>query len=196
MQKLIFLFFSLIFLIPKGDAQILQKIDNWDYQTLKYLETTRTEEKTHILKNISDANNYVNAAIPLGLLIAGTVHDDKAMRQNALYVATSSASTALFNFALKNLFKRKRPFNVHVSLTPVYIPKSYSFPSGHTSLSFSTATALSRAYPKWYVIVPSYLWAGTVGYSRMYLGAHNPSDVIAGGILGTGTALGFGFMKK
>ena len=65
---------------------------------------------------------------------------------------------------------------------------SPSFPSGHTSDAFSLATALSIVYPKWYVVVPAYAWAVTVGYSRMALGVHYPGDVLAGALIGAGSA--------
>ena len=170
-------------------------IDKMDLRILESLAAKRTSQQTRVMRVISDANNYVNAAIPAGLFIAGVIDGDKGMRQNAAYVASSTATTALLNFALKKIFKRERPFIAHIGFKAVYEPASYSFPSGHTSASFSTATALSHAYPKWYVIAPSFIWAGTVGYSRMYLGVHNPSDVAAGAILGTGTAFGLGFMR-
>jgi undecaprenyl-diphosphatase len=171
------------------------KVDDIDLQILQKMEANRTGTQTTILRTVSDLNNYVNAAVPLGLLVAGIIDNNKDMRQNALYVASSAASTALLNLAVKQIFKRQRPFRVHVTLTPVYQPGGYSFPSGHTSLSFATATALSRAYPKWYVIIPSFLWAGTVGYSRIYLGVHNPSDVAAGSLLGIGTASALSFIR-
>lgn len=170
-------------------------IDRIDLRILENLAAKRSEQQTRVMRIISDANNYVNAAIPAGLFIAGVIDQDKEMRQNATYIASSTAITALLNFGLKKIFKRPRPFTAHIGFQAVYQPTSYSFPSGHTSASFSTATALSRAYPKWYVIAPSFIWAGTVGYSRMYLGVHNPSDVAAGAILGAGTAFGMGFMK-
>ncbi|MDO9339524.1 MAG: phosphatase PAP2 family protein, partial [Bacteroidales bacterium] len=44
------------------------------------------------------------------------------------------------------------------------------------------------AYPKWYIIVPSYTWASTVAYSRMDLGVHYPSDVLIGALVGAGSA--------
>jgi len=166
-----------------------------DTQILMKLEHSRTNTQTHILRTISDANNYVNAAIPISMFVAGIADHNKDLRQNALYVASSAASTALLNFAVKQIFKRHRPFEVHATLTPVYKPGGYSFPSGHTSLSFATATALSRVYPKWYVIVPVFLWAGSVGYSRMYLGVHNPSDVLTGAALGIGTASALSFIR-
>ncbi len=171
------------------------KVDDIDLQILQKIEASRTGTQTTILRTVSDLNNYVNAAVPVGLLVAGIIDNNKDMRQNALYVASSAASTALLNLAVKQIFKRQRPFRVHVTLTPVYQPGGYSFPSGHTSLSFATATALSRAYPKWYVIIPSFLWAGTVGYSRIYLGVHNPSDVATGSLLGIGTASALSFIR-
>lgn len=61
-------------------------------------------------------------------------------------------------------------------------------PSGHTSLAFATATSLTLKYPKWYVAAPSYFWACSVGYSRMNLGVHYPSDIVAGALLGAGSA--------
>ena len=54
--------------------------------------------------------------------------------------------------------------------------------------AFATATTLTLECKKWYVAVPAYAWAAGVGYSRMYLGEHYPSDVIAGAVVGAGSA--------
>jgi membrane-associated phospholipid phosphatase len=70
-----------------------------------------------------------------------------------------------------------------------------SFPSGHTS-GFSTATSLALDYKKWYIVVPAYLWAGSVGYSRMYLGKHYPSDVLGGAIIGIGSGYLCHWLRK
>ena len=182
-----------IFWFPAAHAQ--NRINSFDLTVLQKLQADRSESQTHAMRIISDANNYVNLAIPAGLFVSGLIDQNKEMRQNALYIVSSTASTAIATFVLKKIFKRPRPFLVHISLTPVYRPGEYSFPSGHTSSSFSTATALSKAYPKWYIIAPSFVWAGTVGYSRMYLGVHNTTDVAAGAALGIGTALGLSFIR-
>jgi membrane-associated phospholipid phosphatase len=69
----------------------------------------------------------------------------------------------------------------------VTIPHSHSFPSGHTATAFAGATALSvfvpRAAPALYVL------ALAIAYSRLYVGAHFPLDVVGGAIVGVATAL-------
>lgn len=76
---------------------------------------------------------------------------------------------------------------------PQYTPYEYdsspSFPSGHVSFAFTTATSLSLQYKKWYVVAPAFLYAGVVGYSRVHLGAHYPSDVLGGALVGAGSSL-------
>ena len=89
---------------------------------------------------------------------------------------------------MKHTINRKRPFETYSDIEQATSSLGKSFPSGHTSLAFATATSLSVAYPKWYVIAPSFVWAGAVGYSRMHLGVHYPSDVFAGAIIGSGSA--------
>ncbi|RFM29178.1 PAP2 family protein [Deminuibacter soli] len=185
----------LIFTGP-NPAHAQSGLSRFDNGVLANLETRRTEGATRTLRFIADINNGVNIAVPVGLLTAGLIRNDAQMKRDAGYIASSSAITALFNFAIKRIVKRPRPFITNIHLTPVYRAGDYSFPSGHTSLSFSTATALVRSYPKWYVIVPSFAWAATVGYSRMYLGVHYPTDVAAGAMLGTGMAFATGFIRR
>jgi hypothetical protein len=170
----------------------LQRLDE---QILEDLQATRTSSETRLWRFVSDANNYVNAGIPVGVLVDGLIRNDDRTKRNGLYMAASTATTYLLNLAIKQLVRRPRPFLADPRLVPVYRPGGYSFPSGHTSSVFSVATSLSRAYPKWYVIAPSFLWATGVGYSRMYLGVHYPTDVTAGALLGTGTAFAMGFLR-
>lgn len=164
-------------------------IQQFDEQTLINISHLRTPEQTNIFLFLSKKHLYGDLGVPAGLFLGGVATSDLRMRQNALYVASSTAVSAGFTFLIKQLGKRKRPFVKNINIVPVYIAKGSSFPSGHTSAAMSTAMALSRAYPKWYVIASSMLWAGSVGYSRMYLGVHYPSDVAAGAVIGAGSAL-------
>jgi undecaprenyl-diphosphatase len=107
---------------------------------------------------------------------------------NSLYVASSVAATVIITSIAKYSIKRSRPFETYPFIEKESAGGSPSFPSGHTSEAFALATSVSLTYPKWYIIAPSFLWAGAVGYSRMDLGVHYPSDVLAGAILGAGCA--------
>ncbi|SDE69717.1 undecaprenyl-diphosphatase [Mucilaginibacter pineti] len=171
----------------------LQQLDD---RIMIDLANNRTPEQTGFFMFISKNLMYGNVGVPAGLLVGGIISNDKEMRQNSLYVASSTLLSYGFTTLIKQIVKRPRPFIQNISITPVYRPGGYSFPSGHSSSSFATATALSIAYPKWYVIAPAYLWAGATGYSRMYLGVHYPTDVATGAVLGAGSALPLLFLKK
>ena len=178
----------------KASAQ--SQIQQFDDRVMLNLADNRTPAQTGVMLFLSRTYRYGDIGIPAGLLIGGIVRNDSQMRQNALFVASSTAVSYGFTLLLKHLVKRRRPFVQNIRIVPVYRAGSTSFPSGHASTTFATATALSSAYPKWYVIAPSFLWAGSVSYSRMYLGVHYPTDVAAGAILGTGTALLLQPIKK
>ncbi len=93
-------------------------------------------------------------------------------------------SALIVNLTLKNLVARPRPFEVIDGLwVLIKKPKGYSFPSGHTSSAFSAAAVYYKCLDKKYGI-PAILLACLIGFSRLYLGVHYPSDVIAGAIIG------------
>lgn len=90
--------------------------------------------------------------------------------------------------SLKKLLSRERPYVILEKLNTFGIDLSdYSFPSGHTTASFSIATTLALNIPALTYIV--FILATIIGISRIYLGVHYPTDVAAGIILGVGSAL-------
>jgi membrane-associated phospholipid phosphatase len=156
-----------------------------DVRLLESINSKNAVPSDKFFQFMSNSNTYVNLAIPAGLGIAGLVRHDDEMVKNALVTVGASAFNAGFTYILKYTVNRKRPFDAYPNLfTKKSDAGDPSFPSGHTSSAFATATSLSLAYPKWYVIAPSYLWAGTVAYSRLHLGVHYPSDVLGGIIVG------------
>jgi len=91
-------------------------------------------------------------------------------------------------FILKNGFKRNRPEAALKNFRSVITPSDkFSFPSGHTSAAFMMATVITYFFPL--LMFPLFLWASLVGFSRVVLGVHFPTDTLMGVVLGVSTAL-------
>jgi membrane-associated phospholipid phosphatase len=194
-HRYLFILLFIITLFCAAPARAQSRLQQFDDRIMINLADNRTPQQTGIFMFLSNTYRYGDVGIPAGLLIGGIISNNKEMRQNSLYVASSTAVSYGVTELIKVLVKRRRPFVQNIHIVPVYRAQSYSFPSGHTSSTIATATALSIAYPKWYVIGPAFLWAGSVSYSRMYLGVHYPTDVAAGALLGAGSAVGMSFLK-
>jgi len=91
-------------------------------------------------------------------------------------------------FVLKNGFKRNRPQAALQNFISFVTPSDqFSFPSGHTSAAFMMATLISYFMPD--LFIPLYLWAGCIGFSRVVLGVHFPTDTFVGMVLGVSVAI-------
>jgi membrane-associated phospholipid phosphatase len=161
---------------------------NFDYQTLKNIEGYRSDADTRFYKFLSDADALISIATPILITTIGLIKKDRKITNQGLEIGIALTATVAETYILKYAVNRDRPYVTYRDLKPLGEEKSRSFPSGHTSSAFSTAMSLSLNYPKWYVAIPAFAWASATGYSRMYLGVHYPTDVLAGAVLGTGTA--------
>lgn len=162
---------------------------NWDISTLRQANLHRNPSLDGVFTGITNSASPValgGSALLVGLSYLG---HDSTTRRKALYTGVSVVGATALTTLLKYAVHRPRPFVTYPDLEPLVGEGSPAFPSGHTTEAFAFATALSLSYPKWYVIVPSYAWAGAVGYSRLHLGVHYPSDVLVGAVVGAGTAL-------
>ncbi|HWC54251.1 MAG TPA: phosphatase PAP2 family protein [Chitinophagaceae bacterium] len=180
------LFYICFFITSAFSIRPYAQVNNFDYRILRSIAETRTPGQNNFFKFISKYNNPVCLAAPATLFITGLIKDDVQMKRSSLYVTESIASASLFNLILKKIFKRKRPFINDPTFTAVVFARNESFPSGHTAEAFSMASSMTFAYPRWYVILPTFGWAGLVGYARMYLGVHYPTDVFAGATISSG----------
>lgn len=166
-----------------------------DYDILCGLQQRRTSTMNTVMEWTS--NSLVLApAVPAALWVAASQSHEHAgeLKQLATATTVSFATAFVVTEGVKYIVRRPRPYKGHPDdLIPVKTTLGYSFPSGHTALTFSVATSLSLSYPKWYIIAPSMLWASSVAFSRLYLGVHYPSDVLTGIVVGAASGV-FGYL--
>lgn len=99
----------------------------------------------------------------------------------ALFVALLLCSL-LGNEVIKNIVMRPRPCHVNEVALLIDMPHGYSFPSGHTGSSFAAAYVIYKYNSKYGLY--AYILAALIGFSRLYLFVHYPSDVLCGALLG------------
>ncbi len=160
---------------------------NWDINTLRSINVNRNTSLDGTYKTISNSTLPVVVGVPAIMYGIGYLRHDSIAKHKALYVGETVVIAGIISEISKRIIKRDRPAVKYPDIQNLQDANGYSFPSGHASLAFGLATSISIAYPKWYIIVPSFLWAGEVGYSRLHLGAHYPTDVIAGAVVGVGS---------
>ena len=98
------------------------------------------------------------------------------------------SSVLVNNVILKNVIGRIRPYEIIAGLECIIAHATdASFPSGHTGASFAAAIVYLFKLPK-KISIPALIMAALIGFSRLYVGIHYPTDVFAGAI--TGAALG------
>lgn len=174
MNKKSFLLFF-IFLL----CSIICFAQNWDINLLKQINVGRNHSLDAAFRLITDYAAPIAYGLPVLLLTYALIKKRKVLKAKAIYIIQSAITALVISTLIKHIVNRPRPYVTYSFIEKITGGSSPSFPSGHTSDAFTLAASLSFAFPRWYIIIPSYAWAMAVGYSRMDLGVHYPSDVLA-----------------
>jgi len=165
--------------------KLLYSIHKYDVSLFTWIMNAR------LLSLLTKASRYLSKTGDgeLYLLVIGLLCWNKGFESPFLQaILLAFAIERPVYFVLKNSCKRNRPEaalpNFHSIITP---SDKFSFPSGHTSAAFMMATLLGYFMPL--LMIPLYCWATLVGFSRVVLGVHFPTDTLVGVMMGVGIAI-------
>ncbi|MDD6212548.1 MAG: phosphatase PAP2 family protein [Clostridiales bacterium] len=154
----------------------------WEEMVLLWIqENLRNEILTPIMKFITSLGNGGMIWILLTVIL---LIIPKTRRIGCMSAAALICSLLINNLLLKNLVARVRPYELIQNLTLLTSPAhDYSFPSGHTGSSLAAGWVMFRELPKKYGLFFLIL-ALVIAFSRLYVGIHFPTDVLAGLLTG------------
>lgn len=160
---------------------ITEKTLSIDLKVHTYIINLRSEELTHIFKTLT---NFANASFLLGIsTILFIIIKNKKI---PLYILINLTLSFLVNEIMKNIITRSRPIGINL-----IEETGYSFPSGHTMVSLSFYSFIvylllkniKNKPKKITLIISLIIFVTLIGFSRIYLGVHYLTDIIAGLLL-------------
>ncbi|MTI15149.1 phosphatase PAP2 family protein [Sansalvadorimonas verongulae] len=162
-------------------SAIVNSLLNVDVQLLHILNTVRLpalDGALHFFTNTA----YLSSALCMAIIgLRALVKRSRALQYKAALLFVGVGASAVIALLVKHGLHRARPFVTYPDLiTQLADASRLSFPSGHTTVAFATAFMVATLYRTKPLTAVVFIWALVVGYSRMALGVHYPSDVFAG----------------
>ena len=173
---------------------ILEKVQSFDSNILLYIQE-------HIRTDVANPfwifYTHLGDMGILWVIVAIVLLCFKKSRRVGVTVTISLLlGFIVTNLILKGLVARTRPFYAVEGLQAlISYPKDYSFPSGHSTIWFAGGTTTFLTLNKKYSFIFLIL-AIMMGFSRMYVGVHYPTDVLAGMIIGISSAIASYYIVK
>ena len=164
---------------------------NIDAHLFRTINNSQSQLKSSIL-GVTDYSVWpVAVAAPVSFTLYGLLSDRNEAFESGILLGSSEVLAYSVNSLLKVGAGRKRPNEALANVETGHLESAdpYSFPSGHTAGAFAIATMLTLRYsnrPE--VYIPAFVWAGLVGYGRIYFGLHYPTDVLGGALVGAGSS--------
>jgi membrane-associated phospholipid phosphatase len=182
-------FLNFLLLLLSHFFHALQEID---FHILKAINHNRIESLDHFFIFITNIATVTTYAASIILLLYAIIKKKFFLQRKSWLIFISLISTSAIVDSLKHIIKRTRPFITYPSIHNLVNVSTPSFPSGHTAEVFVLATAIALLFQKqgWYIL-PVWIWAILVAYTRLVLGVHYPSDVLASIIIGVTMGIAF-----
>ena len=156
----------------------------YDIAILNWLHENTVPHSIPVLQVISFTTTYISIIVALVILAISIVKRSAEIRRKFFILASVLIMVLIVSQGLKALIYRERPFEALPNIEKLSEAGSSSFPSGHTLEAFAVAMALAFLFSGKKIAIPAFAWAALVAYSRIALGVHYPSDVLAGLFIG------------
>lgn len=175
---LILLFFSTVVSAQNFDIDLLRKVN------------VENPAEDHFWMGLSNSIKWAPAVYVGGNLTYGLIENDKNALRYSLESSMSMGVSMLISSVLKKAVGRPRPSITYPEINTYKESNYQSFPSSHSALTFAMTTSMAyQANGRTYISIPIFSWPIGVGYSRMRLGRHYPTDVLGGAIIGIGSGI-------
>jgi undecaprenyl-diphosphatase len=161
-------------------GKFISAVLNFDNFILLYIQNNMHDpvmDKAMVI--ITSLGNVGAIWIVIAVLL---IINKKYRKIGFMVLASLVISTILGEGIIKHIVKRLRPSAISSVNRLIAEPSSYSFPSGHTTTAFASAGILAKYFKNHAFVI--FALASFIGFSRLYLYVHYPTDVLAGIILG------------
>lgn len=149
------------------------------------LQLGQTPASVRFLQLVSDSISYFSLGIPALALAAGLIRKRKTWVRHALIILLGIALGGSISAVIKRTVKEPRPYEVDSRIAQLSVGGSNSFPSGHTVEATAAAVGFSTLLFRTPIsMVLSAAWALLIMFSRIVLGVHNVTDILAGAAIG------------
>ena len=175
---------------------MFEMIQQVDERALRWIaECLRTPFLDKVMVVYTFLGNGGWAFVVAGVLLAVL---RKTRKAGAASLAGMLLGLLVTNLTLKPLVARLRPWVVMEEFAALVTSSDLnSFPSGHTCAAFAFAVALAVTLPQKWAKAAALIAAALMGFSRLYVGVHFPTDVLAGAVIGAACGLlGGWFIKR
>ena len=160
-------------------------IYNFDHAILDFIQTLRCGFLDFVMPRFTELGYKGIFFILLGIVF---LFFKKTRKSGIVILAALTLGALVCNLVLKPLVARPRPYTEIPDFVLLVSPLSdFSFPSGHTTAVFEAAFGVALLGKK--AAIGAYSFAVLMAFSRMYLYVHYPTDVLAGAIIGTLSAV-------
>ncbi|MDR2619350.1 MAG: phosphatase PAP2 family protein [Treponema sp.] len=170
-------------IMPAENLPLLTTVYRWGLGIIEAIQNIENPGLTGVMKLITALGTEV-FIIPLLLLIFWCIDEKRGFRLGILVILS-----AWMNVFAKNLFKQPRPYSLDPSLG-LASEQSYGFPSGHAQMSLTLWIPIAswagsvRKRRRLFFGVVVLLFILLIGFTRLYLGVHFPTDLLGGWFLG------------